>query len=43
VEDDTFRTPIFGAAMRIINSNPSGQKVVAMQEAEIQACESLLP
>ena len=43
VEDDSFQTVIFGAAMRIINSSPSGQQVVAVQGADIQDCESLLP
>lgn len=43
VEDDSFQTLIFGAAMRIINSSPSGQQVLAVQGADIQDCESLLP
>lgn len=43
VEDDSFQTVIFGAAMRIITSSPSGQQVVAVQGADVQDCESLLP
>ncbi|KAK7826101.1 eukaryotic translation initiation factor isoform 4g-1 [Quercus suber] len=39
VEDDSFQTVIFGAAMRIINSSPSGQQLVAVQGADIQDCE----
>ncbi|KAA8521712.1 hypothetical protein F0562_012385 [Nyssa sinensis] len=42
VEDDSYRTAIFDAAMRSINSIPSGKGVLAMQEADIQACQSLL-
>ncbi|KAL5783000.1 hypothetical protein ACOSP7_008029 [Xanthoceras sorbifolium] len=42
VEDEGFRTTIFAAAMRSIQSSPSGEQVLAAQGAEIQACESLL-
>jgi translation initiation factor 4G len=42
VEDDRFRKAIFSSAMLSINSNPSGQEVLATQGSNIQACESLL-
>ncbi|XAR51131.1 hypothetical protein NMG60_11005678 [Bertholletia excelsa] len=42
VEDDGFRKTIFSAAMRIINSNPSGQKVLDAQPSDLEACKSLL-
>ncbi|KAA8525633.1 hypothetical protein F0562_007485 [Nyssa sinensis] len=42
VEDDRFRTAIFGAATRSINSSPSGQGVLAMKGADVQSCQSLL-
>ncbi|CAK7353968.1 unnamed protein product [Dovyalis caffra] len=42
VEDDRFRKVIFDSAMKSINSNPSGQEVLATQGSNIQACESLL-
>uniref|UniRef100_A0A5B7ACX5 MI domain-containing protein n=1 Tax=Davidia involucrata TaxID=16924 RepID=A0A5B7ACX5_DAVIN len=42
VEDDGFRTAIFDAATRSINSSPSVQGVLTMQGADIQACQSLL-
>jgi len=41
VEDNRFRKAIFDCAMKSINSNPSGQKVLATQGSNIQACESL--
>lgn len=42
VEDDMFRRSIFSAAMKTIQSSPAGQEVLAVQGAEVQACESLL-
>ncbi|KAL7257538.1 hypothetical protein ACSBR1_003778 [Camellia fascicularis] len=42
VEDDMFRKPIFAAAMRIITSSPSGQRVFDTQTPDIVACESLV-
>ncbi|CAL5402166.1 unnamed protein product [Camellia sinensis] len=42
VEDDMFRKPIFAAAMRIITSSPSGQRVLDTQTPDIEACESLV-
>ncbi|KAI5354037.1 PREDICTED: eukaryotic [Prunus dulcis] len=42
VEDDMFRTAIFGAAKKSITSSPSGQEFLANQETEVQACETLL-
>ncbi|KAG6740267.1 hypothetical protein POTOM_055710 [Populus tomentosa] len=42
VEDDRFRKAIFNSAMMSINSNPSGQEVLATQGSNVQACESLL-
>lgn len=42
VEDDMFRTAIFGAAKKSITSSPSAQEFLAVQETEVQACESLL-
>ncbi|KAK9279637.1 hypothetical protein L1049_013316 [Liquidambar formosana] len=42
VEDDMFRTTIFDAARRSVNSSPTAEKLLAMQGADIQACESLL-
>ncbi|KAJ6995240.1 hypothetical protein NC653_017888 [Populus alba x Populus x berolinensis] len=41
VEDNKFRKAIFDCAMKSINSNPSGQEVLATQGSNIQACESL--
>ncbi|KAJ6743840.1 MIF4G DOMAIN-CONTAINING PROTEIN / MA3 DOMAIN-CONTAINING PROTEIN ISOFORM 2 [Salix viminalis] len=41
VEDNRFRKAIFDCAMKCINSNPSGQEVLATQSSNIQACESL--
>ncbi|KAG5244467.1 eukaryotic translation initiation factor [Salix suchowensis] len=41
VEDSRFRKAIFDCAMKCINSNPSGQEVLATQSSNIQACESL--
>ncbi|GKV03144.1 hypothetical protein SLEP1_g15499 [Rubroshorea leprosula] len=43
LEDRNFRKSIFSAAMRSINSSPSGQEVLALQQADVQACESFLP
>ncbi|THF97302.1 hypothetical protein TEA_013057 [Camellia sinensis var. sinensis] len=42
VEDDMFRKPIFAAAMRIITSSPSGQRLLDTQTPDIEACESLV-
>lgn len=42
VEDNMFRRSIFTAAMKSIQSSPAGQEVLAVQGAEVQACESLL-
>ncbi|KAM1550438.1 hypothetical protein PS1_043233 [Malus domestica] len=42
VEDDMFRTAIFGTAKKSIASSPSGQEFFLAQETEVQACESLL-
>ncbi|KAL9439910.1 hypothetical protein AB3S75_018719 [Citrus x aurantiifolia] len=42
VEDNMFRRSIFTAAMKSIQSSPTGQEVLAVQGAEVQACESLL-
>ncbi|CAL5341187.1 unnamed protein product [Camellia sinensis] len=42
VEDDMFRKPIFAAAMRIITSSSSGQRVLDTQTPDIEACESLV-
>ncbi|XVE97324.1 hypothetical protein REPUB_Repub03eG0009800 [Reevesia pubescens] len=42
VEDELFRKSIFGAAIGSINSYPSGRELLAMQQTDVQACESLL-
>ncbi|PQQ21009.1 eukaryotic translation initiation factor [Prunus yedoensis var. nudiflora] len=42
VEDDMFRTAIYGAAKKSITSSPSGQEFLANQETEVHACETLL-
>ncbi|KAH9760299.1 eukaryotic translation initiation factor isoform 4G-2 [Citrus sinensis] len=39
VEDNMFRRSIFTAAMKSIQSSPAGQEVLAVQGAEVQACE----
>ncbi|KAK6944331.1 Initiation factor eIF-4 gamma, MA3 [Dillenia turbinata] len=41
IEDDRFRKTIFDAAMRIVNSDPSGQAVLKSQASNIEACQSL--
>ncbi|XVE71274.1 hypothetical protein DITRI_Ditri10aG0137900 [Diplodiscus trichospermus] len=42
VEDKRFRKSIFDAAIGSIDSCPSGQELLAMQQIEVRACESLL-
>ncbi|OMO61550.1 MIF4G-like, type 3 [Corchorus capsularis] len=42
VEDERFRASIFGAAIGSVNSFPSGPNLLAMQQADVQACESLV-
>ncbi|KAK9101752.1 hypothetical protein Sjap_019006 [Stephania japonica] len=42
LEDLMFRGAIFDAAIRSVSSNPSGERVIDAQAAEINACKSLL-
>lgn len=42
VEDNYLQKSIFGGAMKILNSSPSGEGILATQSVEIQACETLL-
>ncbi|XP_038897670.1 eukaryotic translation initiation factor-like isoform X2 [Benincasa hispida] len=42
LENNYFQKSIFGGAMKILNSSPSGEGILATQSVEIQACETLL-
>ncbi|KAK9149862.1 hypothetical protein Scep_008619 [Stephania cephalantha] len=42
IEDSMFRGAIFDAAIRSVSSNPSGERVIDAQAAEINACKSFL-
>ena len=42
LEDNYFQKSIFGSVMKILNSSPSGEGILATQSVEIQACENLL-
>lgn len=41
VEDDFHRKPIFDAALKIVASSPSGQKVLDSQASDVEACHGL--
>ncbi|XP_047324813.1 eukaryotic translation initiation factor isoform X2 [Impatiens glandulifera] len=41
MEDDMFRKVICGATIRVVGSDPSGQKVLELQSTEIEACQKL--
>ncbi|KAG7037660.1 hypothetical protein SDJN02_01290 [Cucurbita argyrosperma subsp. argyrosperma] len=42
LEDNYFQKSIFGSVMKILNSSPSGEGILATRSVEIQACENLL-
>ncbi|CAL9050886.1 unnamed protein product [Musa banksii] len=42
VEEASFQSAVFDAAMRVIKSGPNGEAVLGTQAAEIKACEKLV-
>ncbi|KAK4769382.1 hypothetical protein SAY86_027532 [Trapa natans] len=42
VEDDLYQKEIFKAAMKMINSNPSGQAVLGAQVSEVEECSGMV-
>ncbi|KAK8520482.1 hypothetical protein V6N12_004419 [Hibiscus sabdariffa] len=41
MEDDMYRKAVFDTAMRIVSSNPSGQRVLDSAASDVEACKSL--
>lgn len=42
LEDNYFQKSIFDGAMKTLKSSPSGERILATQSVEVQACETLL-
>ncbi|XP_019183472.1 PREDICTED: eukaryotic translation initiation factor-like [Ipomoea nil] len=41
VSDDLYQKDVFSAAMRVVNSSPSGKAVIDSQAPDVEACHSL--